>query len=117
FINIVGRLPNTLFASYDSFRGGSVNSLNLLVVVALMVGVVAAVILMTQAQRKIPLQYAKRIVGRRMYGGANTHIPLRVNTAGVIPIIFSLCVMSLPAPTARSSPLSSPLSGLRPWFR
>jgi preprotein translocase subunit SecY len=108
-------MPNTIFATYDSFRAGSVNILNLLVVVAVMVAVVAAVILMTQAQRKIPVQYAKRIVGRRMYGGANTHIPLRVNTAGVIPIIFALSVMSLPAAIAGFLP-SSPLAVLGQWF-
>ena len=56
---------------------------------------------MTQATRKIPVQYAKRIVGRRMYGGANTHIPLRVNTAGVIPIIFASSFMILPTTVAR----------------
>jgi preprotein translocase subunit SecY len=115
FINIIGRMPNTMFATYDSFRAGSVNLLNLLLVVTVMVGVVAAVILMTQAQRKIPVQYAKRIVGRRMYGGANTHIPLRVNTAGVIPIIFALSVMSLPAAIAGFLP-SSPLAVLGQWF-
>jgi preprotein translocase subunit SecY len=115
FINIIGRMPNTLFATYDSVRAGSVNLLNLILVVAVMVAVVAAVILMTQAQRKIPVQYAKRIVGRRMYGGANTHIPLRVNTAGVIPIIFALSVMSLPAAIAGFLP-TSPLAVLGQWF-
>ncbi len=116
FINIIGRMPNTLFATYDSFRAGSINVLNLIVVLAIMVGVIAAVILMTQAQRKIPVQYAKRIVGRRMYGGANTHIPLRVNTAGVIPIIFALSVMSLPAAVAGFVPPSHPLAALGQWF-
>jgi preprotein translocase subunit SecY len=116
FINIVGRMPNTLFATYDSFRAGSINILALIAVVAIMVGVIASVILMTQAQRKIPVQYAKRIVGRRMYGGANTHIPLRVNTAGVIPIIFALSVMSLPAAVAGFVPPTHPLAALGQWF-
>jgi preprotein translocase subunit SecY len=71
---------------------------------------------MTQAQRKIPVQYAKRIVGRRMYGGANTHIPLRVNTAGVIPIIFALSVMSLPAAVAGFVPPNHPLAAIGQWF-
>ena len=81
-----------------------------------MVGVVAAVVLMTQAVRKIPVQYAKRIVGRRMYGGANTHIPLRVNTAGVIPIIFASSVMILPATVAGFVPPGHPLAVLGQWF-
>ena len=87
-----------------------------LAVLALMVAVIAAVIVMTQATRKIPVQYAKRIVGRRMYGGANTHIPLRVNSAGVIPIIFASSVMILPATIAGFVPPSHPLAQLGQWF-
>jgi len=116
FVNIIGRMPNAMFAAYDSFRAGSVNVLNLLGVAVVAIGVVAAVVLMTQAQRKIPVQYAKRIVGRRMYGGANTHIPLRVNTAGVIPIIFALSVMSLPAAVAGFVPPGHPLAAIGQWF-
>ena len=93
-----------------------INILNMLAVAAVAVAVVAAVVLMTQAQRKIPVQYAKRIVGRRMYGGANTHIPLRVNTAGVIPIIFALSVMSLPAAVAGFVPPNHPLAAIGQWF-
>jgi len=95
FINIIGRVPNTLRQAIQNLQGGQ-NWLIYLVILAGMVAVVAAVILMTQAVRKIPVQYAKRIVGRRMYGGANTHIPLRVNTAGVIPIIFASSLMIFP---------------------
>jgi preprotein translocase subunit SecY len=74
------------------------------------------VILMTQAVRKIPVQYAKRIVGRRMYGGANTHIPLRVNSAGVIPIIFASSVMILPTTVAGFVPPGNPLAAMGNWF-
>ena len=116
FVNIIGRMPNSLFAAYDSLRAGSVSALNLLAVLAVGITVVASVVLMTQAQRKIPVQYAKRIVGRRMYGGANTHIPLRVNTAGVIPIIFALSVMSLPAAVAGFVPPNHPLASLGLWL-
>jgi len=116
FINIVGRVPNTILAAFESLRGGSLSWPVLLAIVAMMVGVVAAVILMTQAVRKIPVQYAKRIVGRRMYGGANTHIPLRVNTAGVIPIIFASSVMILPATVAGFVKADSPLAGLGQLF-
>jgi len=116
FVNIIGRLPNSLAAAYDTFRAGSVNVLALLAVIVIAVAVIASVILMTQASRKIPVQYAKRIVGRRMYGGANTHIPLRVNTAGVIPIIFALSVMSLPAAVAGFVPPNHPLAAMGQWF-
>jgi preprotein translocase subunit SecY len=68
-----------------------------LVTIILMVLVTAAVIFVTEAVRKIPVQYAKRIVGRRVYGGQSTYIPLRVNTAGVIPIIFAQSVLMFPA--------------------
>ena len=116
FVNIIGRAPNAVFAAVDSFRGGTLSLITVLLVLSLMIGVIAAVILMTQAQRKIPVQYAKRIVGRRMYGGANTHIPLRVNSAGVIPIIFASSVMILPATIAGFVPPSSPLAQLGQWF-
>ena len=73
------------------------NALILVLLVAFLLFVVAAVIAITQGQRKIPVQYAKKIVGRRVYGGASTHIPLRVNTAGVIPIIFAQSIIMFPA--------------------
>ncbi len=116
FVNIIGRAPNALFAAVDSFRGGTLSLLTVLFVLALMVAVIAAVIVMTQATRKIPVQYAKRIVGRRMYGGANTHIPLRVNSAGVIPIIFASSVMILPATVAGFVGPNSPFAVLGQWF-
>ena len=116
FVNIIGRAPNALFAAVDSFRGGTLSLLVVLGVLALMIIVIAAVIVMTQATRKIPVQYAKRIVGRRMYGGANTHIPLRVNSAGVIPIIFASSVMILPATIAGFVGPNSPLASLGQWF-
>ena len=116
FLNIVGRMPNSAFAAYDSFRAGSLSLLTLLAASVLGFFVTASVVLMTQGTRKIPVQYAKRIVGRRMYGGANTHIPLRVNTAGVIPIIFGLSVMSLPTAVAGFVPPTHPLAALGQWF-
>jgi preprotein translocase subunit SecY len=116
FLNIIGRAPNAVFSAIDSFRGGTLSLFTLLLVAALMVAVIAAVVLMTQAVRKIPVQYAKRIVGRRMVGGANTHIPLRVNTAGVIPIIFASSVMILPTTIAGFVPPSHPLAQLGTWF-
>src|SRR5438876_4300754 len=116
FVNILGGAPNAVLAAFDSIRAGTLAPLVALGVVALMVGVIAAVVAMAQAVRKIPVQYAKRIVGRRMYGGSNTHIPLRVNTAGVIPIIFASSVMILPATVAGFVPPSNPLAVMGQWF-
>jgi len=116
FVNIVGGVPNTVAQAYDSFRGGTLSVLTILAVVVIMVAVIASVVLMTQGMRKIPVQYAKRIVGRRMYGGAATHIPLRINTAGVIPIIFASSIMILPATVAGFVPPSHPLAAMGQWF-
>src|SRR6266850_1987252 len=116
FLNIIGRAPNAILAAYDSFRAGTLSILVVLFVLALMVVVIAAVVIMTQAARKIPVQYAKRIVGRRMYGGASTHIPLRVNSAGVIPIIFASSVMILPATVAGFVPPGHPLAAMGQWL-
>jgi len=115
-VNILGALPNRVLGAYDSFRAGTVSLLVVLVALAVMIAVIAAVVAMTQGVRKIPVQYAKRIVGRRMYGGANTHIPLRVNTAGVIPIIFASSLLILPTTIAGFFPATSPFAALGQWF-
>jgi preprotein translocase subunit SecY len=116
FVNIIGGLPNAVAQSYQSFRGGSLNLLQIAAMLAIMIAVVAAVIVMTQATRKIPVQYAKRMVGRRQYGGQSTHIPLRVNTAGVIPIIFASSIMVLPTTVAGFFPPESPIATMGQWF-
>ncbi len=116
FVNILGGVPNRVLQAIDSFRAGNLGLLQSLVVLALMVVVIAAVIVMTQATRKIPVQYAKRMVGRKMYGGQSTHIPLRVNTAGVIPIIFASSIMILPASVMQYVPADSPFRVLENIF-
>jgi len=116
FVNILGGLPNRLMQAVDSVRAGSLGVVQIAVILAIMVAVVAVVIVMTQATRKIPVQYAKRMVGRKMYGGQSTHIPLRVNTAGVIPIIFASSIMILPTTVAGFVPPDHPLASLAQWF-
>jgi len=116
FVNIIGRMPNTIINGWKSAAAGTVSLFTIAFVLVMMVAVIAAVILMTQATRKIPVQYAKRIVGRRMYGGANTHIPLRVNSAGVIPIIFASSVMVLPLTVAGLVGPTNPLAAMGAWF-
>jgi preprotein translocase subunit SecY len=115
FVNILGGLPPGILLTAQNFQGGSLNILQLAAMVLIIVAVVASVVVMTQATRKIPVQYAKRIVGRRMYGGQSTHIPLRVNTAGVIPIIFASSVMMLPALVAGFFQ-NGPLAAMGQWF-
>ncbi len=100
FTGIIARYPNDIFRTFESVRVGSLKLFTLLFLMVLMVLIVAGVIVMTQAMRKIPVQYAKRVIGRRIYGGQSTHIPLRVNTAGVIPIIFAQSILMFPTSIA-----------------
>jgi preprotein translocase subunit SecY len=101
FAGIIVRLPEAIFASWTLITQGEMNPLIFLALIVLMVAVVAGVIVMTLGQRRIPVQYAKRVVGRRVYGGQSTHIPLRVNTAGVIPVIFASSIIAFPATIAQ----------------
>ncbi|MGH7727033.1 MAG: preprotein translocase subunit SecY [Candidatus Eiseniibacteriota bacterium] len=108
FINIIGRVPTDVQRVFESLRAGTTSLFPILAGLALLIGVIAAVVAITQGTRKIPVQYAKRMVGRRMYGGASTYIPLKVNTAGVIPIIFASSLMILPLTVASFFPPGSP---------
>jgi preprotein translocase subunit SecY len=96
FAGIVVNLPGAVFNTIESIRGGQHSIFGVLALLVFMVFVVAFVVYMERAQRRIPVQYAKRVVGRRVYGGANTYLPLRVNTAGVIPVIFASSILVLP---------------------
>ena len=97
FIGIVARFPDAVIEEVQYLWYGTRSIFVEVVMVAMMVAVIAAVILVTRAQRKVPVQYPKRIIGRKVYGGATTHLPLSVNSAGVIPIIFAQSIMFLPA--------------------
>ncbi len=96
FIGIIAGFPQAIFDEAQLVSAGTRNLIVELVILALMGLVVAAVILVTQGTRRIPVQYAKRVVGRKVYGGVTQYIPLRVNTAGVMPIIFAQAVMFVP---------------------
>jgi len=96
FAGIVANLPRAIFGLFSQIRNQSISILALIAVLVFMVGIVALVVFVERAQRRIPVQYAKRVVGRRVYGGQNTYLPLRVNTGGVIPIIFAISILSLP---------------------
>ncbi len=97
FIGIVARYPTDILNTFQQLQGGEMHIVKGMIIAVVMLAVIAGIIAITQGQRKIPVQYAKKIVGRRVYGGANTHIPLKVNTAGVIPIIFAQSIIMFPA--------------------
>jgi preprotein translocase subunit SecY len=92
---VVGLIP-AIGNTVDSIRRGNLNIITVLVLLVFMVFVVAFIVYMERAQRRIPVQYAKRVVGRKVYGGQSTYLPLRVNTGGVIPVIFASSVVTLP---------------------
>jgi preprotein translocase subunit SecY len=96
FIGIIDRFPYALLDEYRLIAAGQRNIVIEIVIVALMVLIISGVILVTQGTRRIPVQYAKRVVGRKVYGGVTQYIPLRVNTAGVMPIIFAQSIMFVP---------------------
>ncbi|MGH7369337.1 MAG: preprotein translocase subunit SecY, partial [Candidatus Methylomirabilaceae bacterium] len=101
FAGIIVLVPQALVSTWQLLSTGEMGALTFLAIVVLMVLVVAGVIVMTLGQRPIPVQYAKRVVGRRIYGGQSTHIPLRVNTAGVMPVIFAASIIVFPATIAQ----------------
>jgi preprotein translocase subunit SecY len=97
FTGIIARYPADIRNTFSAVRNQELSFFKLAFLLMLMVVIVAGVVVMTQAMRKIPVQYAKRVIGRRIYGGQSTHIPLRVNTAGVIPIIFAQAILMFPS--------------------
>jgi preprotein translocase, SecY subunit len=100
FAGIVARLPNAIAQTYDLYQIGQLSFLLLVMLTAVMLGVVAAIVFLESGRRKIAVQYAKRVIGRRVYGGQSTHIPLKINTAGVIPPIFASSIIAFPATIA-----------------
>ena len=96
FAGIVVGLPNAIRDIYEKIASGEWHILLVIVMLALMVAVVAFIVLVERGQRRISVQYAKRVVGRRVLGGQSTHLPLRVNTSGVIPVIFASSILTFP---------------------
>ena len=96
FAGIVARIPSGLRSLFVSVSDGAISVITLIIFAVLCVLVIAGVVLVQEGQRKIPVQYAKRVVGRKMYGGQSTHIPMKVNQTGVIPIIFALSLLQFP---------------------
>jgi preprotein translocase subunit SecY len=100
FAGIVAGIPNALISTTRLVEAGEMSIFILIGLALMMLGVVAFIIFMERGQRRIPVQYAKRVVGRRVYGGQNTHIPLKINASGVIPPIFASSIIMFPATVA-----------------
>ena len=105
FAGIVARLPLAVGNTFRLMGTGEVTPFFMVLIVALMVVVVGVIVFVERGQRRIPVKYAKRVVGRRMYGGQDTHLPLKVNTAGVIPPIFASSIIMFPATIANFLPV------------
>ena len=106
FAGILARVPDGVFLMYTNMKEGTLPVVSVIIFCVLAVLIIAGVVFMQQGQRKIPVQYAKRQVGRKMYGGHSTHIPLKVNMAGVIPVIFAISLLMMPQTIAQFWPQS-----------
>jgi preprotein translocase subunit SecY len=116
FIGIIAQLPAALFDEYQQFSVGQRGLLAEFFLLVLAFAIIYVVVLLTQGTRKIPIQYAKRVIGRKVYGGVNTHFPMRVNTAGVMPIIFAQAIMFVPSTILTFLPESDFMITLQGWF-
>jgi preprotein translocase subunit SecY len=101
FAGIVARMPVAIGNTFRLMSQGEMNVFTLVIILLLMVAVIGFIIYVEQGQRRIPVQYAKRVIGRRMYGGQSTHLPLKINSSGVIPPIFASSILMFPATIAQ----------------
>ena len=115
-MGIIAQYPNDILNTLRAWQAGQFNVLQLGILAGTMLAVTVLVVLMTLAVRKIPVQYAKRVVGRKMYGGQSTYIPLRINTAGVMPIIFAQSIIAFPGTLAALFPGSEIMQSVQTVF-
>jgi preprotein translocase subunit SecY len=117
FAGIVARIPDAISQTWVAYKtpGAGLDEFTILMLLVMMVVVIGVIVFCERGQRRIPIQYAKRVVGRKLYGGQSTHLPLKVNTAGVIPPIFASSILLFPATLASWFPFLSRLSdAIRP---
>jgi preprotein translocase subunit SecY len=100
FAGIVVGLPSAVIVTIEQLSTGQMSLFRIILLLVLMVLVIGAIVFVERGHRRVTVQYAKRVVGRRMYGGSSTHIPLKVNTGGVIPVIFASSILAFPATLA-----------------
>ncbi|MBN3032769.1 MAG: preprotein translocase subunit SecY [Candidatus Saganbacteria bacterium] len=112
FVGIVSRIPSYIGQTVTLIKGGA-SLIGVLILIAAFLVMIVAIVLVQEAQRRIQVQYAKRIIGRKVYGGQSTYIPLRINQGGVIPIIFASSVLLFPATVAQFIPA---LQGMAGWL-
>ncbi len=117
FIGIIARFPFALLDEYRLISAGQRSIIIEIIIFVFMFFIIAGVVLVTQGTRKIPVQYAKRVVGRKVYGGVTQYIPLRVNTAGVMPIIFAQSIMFIPTTVLSFFPDNEFLQMVAGWFQ
>lgn len=118
FAGIVARMPAGFITLFRMVQTGEINTVHVIIVLAMFVAVVALVIYEQQGQRKIPVNYAKRVVGRKMYGAQSTYIPFKINPSGVIPVIFASSVLTFPLQIAGSlGPEVKWLASFSYWLR
>ena len=113
FAGIVSRLPSAIQEVWTKIADGSMSIVTLIIFVIFCVLVIVGIIYIQQGQRRVPVQYAKRVVGRKMYGGQATHIPMKVNQAGVIPVIFAMSFLQFPLTITY---FMDPASGAAQWI-
>lgn len=117
FAGIVSRLPASVYQLYALMKVGTINIFMLIIFAILGVAVIVGVIAVQEAERRVPVQYAKRIVGRKVYGGQSTHIPIKVNAAGVIPVIFAMSILLFPSTLAGFFPNSKVMTSIAEFLK
>ncbi|MBC3888735.1 preprotein translocase subunit SecY [Acetobacterium paludosum] len=116
FVSIISRIPSGISEMYNYITIGTMTAISLILFLVFIVVVVFGVVAVNEGQRRVPVQYAKRVVGRKMYGGQSTHIPLRVNMAGVIPVIFASSLTLFPATISSFFPSSAFANWVTTYF-
>ncbi|TCW42407.1 protein translocase subunit secY/sec61 alpha [Thermohydrogenium kirishiense] len=116
FAGILARIPNMIYITIQYVGAGTANIFGAIAFLIVILVMIVSIILMSEGQRRIPVQYAKRVVGRKVYGGQSTHIPLRINMAGVIPLIFALSLLQFPQQIATFFPKSAFYNFTEKWL-
>ncbi|HUX47495.1 MAG TPA: preprotein translocase subunit SecY [Desulfosporosinus sp.] len=116
FAGIVSRVPSAITSMFNMLRVGEINVMSIIGLILIVIFITAGVIYVQEGQRRVSVQYAKRVVGRRVYGGQSSHIPLMVNQAGVIPVIFAISLLAFPQTISSWIPTSSFAGFVNVWF-
>ena len=117
FAGIVSRVPTSIYQIFALLKVGTVNIITVVIFAIIGVAVIVGVIAVQEAERRVPVQYAKRVVGRKVYGGQSTHIPIKVNAAGVIPVIFAMSILLFPSTLAGFFPNSKVMTNIAEFLK